>query len=140
MTRGARRYGIGSRYSISWCAMSVRMSAPGRPSSTGVLGPSSPDSSAGSSVQNAWMRASSRRRSISALLTCWYASRSDQRSRMGTSSLTSGGSAAGELAVGGAVRTRRLRAEPLDLVLLVRLEVALEPVPARGVLVGALVG
>src|SRR4051794_29096582 len=132
---------MGSRYSISWCAMSVRMSAPGRPSSTAVLGPSSPDSSAGSRVQNAWMRASSRRRSISALLTCWYASRSDQRSRMGTCSLMSGGrSAAGELAVRGTVRTRRLRTQPLDLVLLVRLEVALEPVPVGRVLVGALVG
>src|SRR3954453_12004376 len=41
-----------------------------------------------------------------------------------------------ELAVGRPVRTRRLGAEPLDLVLLVVLEVALEPEPLRLALVG----
>ena len=44
-------------------------------------------------------------------------------------------SVTGQLTVRDPVRTRRLRAEPLDLVLLVRLEVALEPEPARRVLV-----
>src|SRR3712207_7926066 len=60
------------------------------------------------------------------------------RRRIGTWSRVT--SAPGELAVGGPVRVRRIRAEPLDLVLLVRLEVALEPVPVRRVLVRALVG
>src|SRR5699024_2422010 len=48
-------------------------------------------------------------------------------------------SVARELAVRHAVRTRRVSAETLDLVLLVGLEVALEPVPVRGVLLRALV-
>src|SRR6476646_6587863 len=46
------------------------------------------------------------------------------------------GSVAAELAVGRAVRPGRLGAEPLDLVLLVVLEVALEPEPLRVALVG----
>src|SRR5437667_8490160 len=41
---------------------------------------------------------------------------------------------ASQLAVGHPVRTGGLGAEPLDLVLLVRLEVALEPVPLPWVL------
>src|SRR5687768_15710173 len=45
-------------------------------------------------------------------------------------------SIARELAVGRPVRTGRLGAEPLDLVLLVVLEVALEPEPPRVALVG----
>src|SRR5918994_3744349 len=45
-----------------------------------------------------------------------------------------------ELAVRRAVRLRRVGAEALDLVLLVGLEVTLEPVPVVGVLFGALVG
>src|SRR4051794_14904215 len=45
-------------------------------------------------------------------------------------------SVAGQLAVGGPVRPRRLGAEPLDLVLLVVGEVALEPEPLRVTLVG----
>src|SRR3954452_12711477 len=49
-------------------------------------------------------------------------------------------SVARQLAVGDAVRTSGLRTETLDLVGLVGLEVALEPVPAGGVLLGALVG
>ena len=49
-------------------------------------------------------------------------------------------SVAGELAVRHPVRARGVRTEARDLVLLVRLEVALEPVPVRRILVGALVG
>src|SRR5690606_31018618 len=44
----------------------------------------------------------------------------------------------GELAVRDPVRARRVGAQALDLVRLVSLEVALEPVPLRGVLLGAL--
>src|SRR5580692_2905548 len=44
--------------------------------------------------------------------------------------------AAGELAVRDAVRAGRLGAEALDLVLLVGLEVALEPEPVRAALPG----
>src|SRR5829696_4080117 len=47
-----------------------------------------------------------------------------------------GPSVAGELAVRGAVRTRRVGTQPLDLVLLVVGEVALEPEPLRLALVG----
>src|SRR6185312_4418801 len=49
-------------------------------------------------------------------------------------------SVAGELAVGHPVRAGRVGTEPLDLVRLIGLEVALEPVPLGGVLVVALVG
>src|SRR3954447_25686636 len=49
---------------------------------------------------------------------------------------SSGGLVARELPVGGAVRPGSLGAEPLDLVLLVVLEVALEPEPLRVALVG----
>src|SRR3954462_4637059 len=49
-------------------------------------------------------------------------------------------SVAGELAVGRPVRTGRLRTEPLDLVLLVVGEVALEPEPLRVAFVGEDVG
>src|SRR6516162_2988095 len=45
---------------------------------------------------------------------------------------------AGELAVSHRVRTRSLRTKSLDLVLLVAVEVALEPEPSARVLVGAL--
>src|SRR5918993_2611501 len=48
-------------------------------------------------------------------------------------------SVAGQLAVGDAVRAGCLDAQALDLVLLVRGEVALEPVPLRGVLLVTLV-
>src|SRR5258706_6906301 len=51
-----------------------------------------------------------------------------------------GRSASGQLAVGDAVRPRSLGAQPVDLVLLVRLEVALEPEPARTALPGQDVG
>src|SRR4051812_5014755 len=51
------------------------------------------------------------------------------------SSAAAGGSVAAELPVGGAVRPCRLGAEPLDLVLLVVLEVAFEPEPVRVALV-----
>src|ERR1700739_2685645 len=47
-----------------------------------------------------------------------------------------GESASGELAVGDAVRTGGFGAEPLDLVLLVGVEVALEPEPVRATLPG----
>src|SRR3954451_24858673 len=46
------------------------------------------------------------------------------------------GSVASELAVGGPVRTRRLGTQPLDLVLFVVGEVALEPEPLGVALVG----
>src|SRR4051794_13928599 len=140
---------MGARYSISCRAISVSVSAPGRPSSTAVEPPTAsplpctpPASCTVSSVaQNASMRASSRRRSISALLTCPYASRSLQRSLIGTCSrIGLSGSVARELAVGRAVGLGRVRAEAGDLVLLVRLEVALEPVPVGRVLLRALVG
>src|SRR5699024_6358434 len=49
------------------------------------------------------------------------------------------GSIARELAMGGAVWARGIGAEAFDLVLLVRLEVALEPVPVRRVLRRSLV-
>src|SRR5690606_32000945 len=45
-----------------------------------------------------------------------------------------------ELAIGAAVRLGGIGTEALDLVGLVSLEVALEPVPLRRVLLGALVG
>src|SRR5450631_2514229 len=48
----------------------------------------------------------------------------------------SGVLAAGELAVGRTVRAGRIGSESLDLVLLVRLEVALEPKPVRITFVG----
>src|SRR5215207_3498357 len=87
---------------------------------------------------------------------CWYASMSAQRIGTCTVCLTvvtlpyvrreravmlsalPGPSrlVAGELAVRGAVRAGGLDAEPLDLVLLVVLEVALEPEPLRLALVG----
>src|SRR3954466_10638243 len=50
------------------------------------------------------------------------------------------GSVAGELAVGGPVRARRVGTQPLDLVLLVVGEVALEPEPLGLALVGEDVG
>ena len=60
--------------------------------------------------------------------------------RRGRGSTSRGASVAGEAAVGDPVRARRLDAEPLDLVLLVGGEVALEPEPLGGVLVVALPG
>ena len=62
----ARMYGIGARYSISWRAIRASVSAPGRTSITAV-GASPTEPSSGRHI--AWMRASSRTRSISALLT-----------------------------------------------------------------------
>src|SRR5688500_18815972 len=86
---------------------------------------------------------------------CWYASMSAQRMGTCTVCLTvdtlpygcreravilsaprAPPLVAGELAVRGAVRAGRLDAEPLDLVLLVVLEVALEPEPLGLALVG----
>src|SRR5437016_609000 len=49
-------------------------------------------------------------------------------------------SAAGQLAMCDAVRTRGLRSQPLHLILFVALEVAFEPKPAGRILVGALPG
>src|SRR3954468_11585831 len=69
-----------------------------------------------------------------ALLTCPYASMSDQRT--GTSTINR--SVTSQLAVGDPVRPGSVRAEAVDLVLLVRLEVALEPEPLVRFLVGAL--
>src|SRR5215218_7402343 len=62
----------------------------------------------------------------------------DRRGRAVTSSAAraADGLVAGELAVGRAVRAGGLDTEPLDLVLLVVLEVALEPEPLRLALVG----
>src|SRR5690606_15792837 len=146
--------------------MRLSIAAPGRVSSTAVGRPSTPSSGR----QNASIRASSRSRSISALLTCAYASTSLHRSRIGTwmritpplgsrrswsydpgagvispagrsqLQLCHGSSVASELAVDGAVGLGRVGAQALDLVLLVGVEVALEPVPVGGVLLGALVG
>src|SRR3954467_7326479 len=50
------------------------------------------------------------------------------------------GLVAGQAAVGHAVRLGRLRTQPLDLVLLVGLEVALEPVPLSVIVIRAFVG
>src|SRR4051794_15414052 len=60
-----------------------------------------------------------------------YADRPGRRAPAGR-----GGSVPAELAVRGPVRPCRLGAEPLDLVLLVVLEIALEPEPLRLALVG----
>src|SRR5215218_8149651 len=62
----------------------------------------------------------------------------DRRGRAVTSSAAraADGLVAGELAVRRAVRAGGLDAQPLDLVLLVVLEVALEPEPLRLALVG----
>src|SRR5665647_2717125 len=138
--------------------MSVVVVAPGPPSSTAV-GQSSvraapTPSGASGRRQNASIRASSSRVSMATLLTCPYASRSDQRSWIGTVSRAMsvpllrrcriavrgrGPSVPGQLAVRDTVRTRGLDAEPLDLVLLVGRVVALEPEPAARVVLGALV-
>src|SRR5450756_2487126 len=115
--------------------MSVVVVARGPPSSTAV-GHTSPRGEGWR--QNASIRASSNRVSMATLLTCPYASMSDQRSWTGT--LRRVMSVPGELAVRDAVRAGGLDAEPLDLVLLVRSEVALEPEPAGPVVLGALVG
>src|SRR5690606_20015873 len=140
---GRRWNGIGARYSISCRAMSVIDFACG-PDSMTAVGRASAGFAPASGRQNASMRASSRRRSISALLTCAYASKSLQRRATGMrmrvmwrklpSRRCSERSVARELAVHRAVRLRRLGAEAVDLVLLVRVEVALEPVPPGRVL------
>src|SRR4051794_9016293 len=88
-------------------------------------------------------RASSYRVRKRALLTCPYASMSDQRT--GTSCtnrpvVLAGDSVTGELAVGHPVRPGGVRPEAVDLVLLVRLVVALEPEPLVRFLLGALPG
>src|SRR6188768_1072364 len=139
---GLRWYGTGFRYSISCRAMSVRVPASIPESSTAVGGASS--SMPGR--QNARTRTSSSSLSIEALLTWLNASRSPHRSSMGMCSRRAPAAVVGEepsvtseLAVRRAVRVGRVGAESLDLVLLVRLEVALEPVPLVGVLCGALV-
>src|SRR5579885_1284831 len=80
-------------------------------------------------------RASSYRVSIRALLTWPYTSMSDQRTATSWTNLVTR-----QLAVGHRVRPGRLRSEPVDLVLLVRLEVALEPEPLGRVVVAALPG
>src|SRR3954454_8413467 len=125
--------------------MRVRMPLCSPESSTAVGGAISP----GSGCQKARTRASSSSLSIDVLLTWLKASRSPQRSGIGmwrrrpsgvASTVAIGSSVTGQLAVGRAVRLRGLRPEALNLVLLVRLEVALEPVPLVGVFVGALVG
>src|SRR3989440_4729 len=74
-----------------------------------------------------------------ALLTWPYTSMSDQRTGQWCTNLPTG-SVARQLAVGHRVRPGRLGTEPVHLVLLVRLEVALEPEPAGRVLVVALPG
>src|SRR5690606_20643232 len=134
---GFRRYGMGARYSASCRATSVTVADPGRASMTAVPGgspgPTSPD------VQNTEMRASSRSVSIAALLTCPYASRSFHRMCTGTWMRVTR-SVPRELPVRRLGRVRGVGTEALDLVLLVRLEVALEPIPVGRVLVGALVG
>src|SRR5262252_8537797 len=84
--------------------------------------------------KNMATRASSYRVRKRALLTCPYASMSDQR----TDASYRNFSVTSELAVGDPVRPGGLRAEAVDLVLLVRLEVALEPEPLVRLLVGAL--
>src|SRR5919198_4409188 len=78
-------------------------------------------------------RASSYRVRNRALLTCPYASMSLHRSAQWYVYRATG-SVSGQPAVGDPVRPGRVGAEPVDLVLLVRLEVALEPVPLRRVL------
>src|SRR6478752_308951 len=141
---GCRWYGTGARYSISCRAMSVSTPLRMLESSTAVDGASSP----GAGTQNARTRASSRSFSIDVLFTWLNASRSPHRRWTGMCSrrpLPSGTacvravSVTGELAVGGPVRTSGVGAQAVDLVRLVRLEVALEPVPPVGVLVGAFV-
>src|SRR5579859_2171823 len=84
-------------------------------------------------------RASSYRVRMRALLTWPYTSMSDQRTATSWTNRRRD-SVTRQLAVGHRVRPGRLRAEPVDLVLLVRLEVALEPEPFRRVLVVALPG
>src|SRR6478752_6867910 len=86
--------------------------------------------------QKARTRTSSSSLTIDTLLTWLNASRSPHRRWMGMCSrrpvavvVTTNSSVTGELAVRRTVRVGRIGAETLDLVLLVRLEVALEPVP-----------
>src|ERR1700753_2827521 len=85
-------------------------------------------------TKNMATRASSSRVRKRALFTCPYASMSDQR----TGTWWMKRLVTRQLAVGDPVRTGGLDAEPVDLVLLVRVEVALEPEPLVGVLLGAL--
>src|SRR3954470_10700539 len=85
-------------------------------------------------TKNIATRASSYKVRKRALLTWPYASMSDQR--RATSYVNR--SVTREFPVRDPVRAGRLGAEPVDLVLLVRLEVALEPEPAARILVGAL--
>src|SRR4051794_39606305 len=137
MSSGRRWYGTGSRYSISWWAMRLSVSDPGRPSMT--AGPTRRSFAASSpATQNASMRASSRRPSIATLFTWAYASMSDQRSPIDTCSRTASGPS--QLAVDATAGAQRVRPEALHLVLLVGLEVALEPVPVPRLLGRALVG
>ena len=137
MSSGWRWYGIGARYSTSCRAMSVIVLAPGRRvedrgrRADGVLGVS----------------VAHPERLDARLL--------EQAQHLGVVDVPVGVEVAPaqrgrdvqahrqslrELAVRGAVRLRGIGAEALDLVRLVRLEVALEPVPVRRVLLGALVG
>src|SRR5699024_6610296 len=151
---------------MRWPAMRVMLGELGSPVrifAERASSSSAPDSLR-SLLQKALIRASSRRVSMRALLTWPYASRSLQRTgidreifAMTPHSPPSGGiagvraarralrralaaSGAGEFAVGDPVRAGRLRAEPFHLVFLIAREVALEPVPVRGVLLGAFVG
>src|SRR3954463_3093920 len=112
-------------------------------------------------VKNMATRASSYRVRKRALLTWPYTSLSDQRTATSWTHLTGFpsvfrrgsaqsrgflrfpprvGSVTGQLAIGDPVRPGRLGAEPVDLVLLVRLVGALEPEPLVRILVGALPG
>src|SRR5690606_6476298 len=114
----------GSRKSTSW-----------RATTTPSLKPGSPAASA--AVNIITTRASSSSTRYLLLFTCPKASMSDQR--RATSVVKRLMSVPGELPVGDPVGLRRLGTETLDLVLLVRLEVALEPEPLRlAVLVEAL--
>src|SRR5690349_1650489 len=85
-------------------------------------------------TKNIATRASSYSVRKRALLTCPYASMSDQRT--GTSRMNR--SVTGELAIGDPMRASRIRTQAVDLVLLVSVEVALEPEPLVRVLLGAL--
>src|ERR671913_578799 len=136
---GLRWYGTGRRYSISCRAISVSVPASMPESSTAVGGASS--STPGR--QNARTRTSSSSLSIDALFTWLNASRSPHLRWIGMCSRCENASTPSvtcELAVRRPVGIGRVRAEPLDLVLLVSLEVALEPVPLIGVVLRALVG
>src|SRR5690349_11331241 len=93
--------------------------------------PGTPDGDRASSA----IRASSKYDRYRAWLTWPSWSGSDQRTCASYAD-----SVTGELAVGHPVRPRGVGTQPVDLVLLVRLEVALEPEPLRRVVLVALPG